>query len=198
MNKKFITVSISIFLFSLIFILGFKFILGDKLLYTDSTEEAFNSDEPIIKYSGFEEDENIYKIKVNIKNNSKYYASLYDLNLKFSYNTEDNIIFSSDNATPVFRGSDNKEREYILNFKEGDKYNFSSYLDPNEEREYIFEISKGLKFDKEVFDTNRMSISYGVNYFKYKIKSNTVIIGVGSIGASERIDNSTEPYIIEW
>lgn len=67
MNKKFITVTTSIFLFSLIFILGFKFILGDKLLYVDSTEEAFNSEGPIIKYSGFEEDENTYKIKVNIK-----------------------------------------------------------------------------------------------------------------------------------
>lgn len=198
MNKKFIKVSISIFLFSFIFILGFKFTLGDKVLYVDSTEEAFNSEGPIIKYSGFEEDENVYKIKVNIKNNSKYYVSLNNVNLEFSHNTKDKSGFSSNNATPVFKGYDNTEREYLMNYKPGDgEYNFSSFLKPNEEREYVFAISKGLKFDKEFFDTNRMSISYGVNYFKYRIGNDTVIGNAFSRGASEFIDNSTMPFTIE-
>ncbi|WP_322388413.1 hypothetical protein, partial [Clostridium perfringens] len=155
-------VSISIFLFGFIFILGFKLILGDKLLYVNSTEEAFSSEGPIIKYSGYEEDENTYKIKVNIKNNSKYYASLNNIDLLFSHNTKDKSGHSSNAATPVFKGYDNTERKYLLNFKPGVEENtFSPYLAPNEEREYVFEISKGLKFDKEVFDTNRMAISYG-------------------------------------
>ena len=73
----------------------------------------------------------------------------------------------------------------------------SIILDLNEEREYVFARSKGLKFDKEFFDTNRMSISYGVNYFKYRIGNDTVIGNAFSRGASEFIDNSTMPFTIE-
>lgn len=194
MNKKFITVSISIFLLSFIFILGFKLILGDKLLYANSTEYV---EGPIIKYSGFEEDENIYKIKVNIKNNSKYYARVNNINLQFSYNTKDKSGYSTNDASPLFKGYDNTEREHLLNYMPGDEYSFSSFLNPNEEREYVFEISKGLKFDKEVFDTNRMAISYGVNYFKYRIRSNSVIGDAGSIWASKPLDSLAEPFTIE-
>lgn len=194
MNKKFITVSISIFLLSFIFILGFKLILGDKLLYANSTEYV---EGPIIKYSGFDEDENIYKIKVNIKNNSKYYARVNNINLQFSYNTKDKSGYSTNDASPLFKGYDNTEREHLLNYMPGDEYSFSSFLNPNEEREYVFEISKGLKFDKEVFDTNRMAISYGVNYFKYRIRSNSAIGDAGSIWASKPLDSSAEPFTIE-
>lgn len=192
MNKKFIKVSISIFLFSFIFILGFKFILGDKVLYNDSTEEAFNSDGPIIKYSGFEEDENIYKIKITIKNNSKYYASLN--NIKLQFQNSSNYLGS---ANPIFEGYDSDYREFLSNFKPGEKENFSSFLSPNEEREYAFEIAKGLKFDKEVFDTNRMSISYSVNYMKYKINNNTFLGNAWSRSSTEFIDNSAMPFTIE-
>ena len=77
MNKKFILVSLSIFVLSFVFILGFKFILGDKVLYEDAV--IFAQGQPIIKYVGFEEDENVYKIKISIKNSTDYYASFNNI-----------------------------------------------------------------------------------------------------------------------
>lgn len=191
MNKKFILVSLSIFILSLGFILGFKFILGDKVLYSNSMN--YDQGKPVIKYVGFEEDENIYKIKVSIKNNSEYYASFYDINLQFSNRSS---VYLG-NASPIFKGYDNTEREYLLNFEPGDKDTFSSYFAPNEEREYVFEISKGLSFGKEVFDTNRMTISYNAQYFKYRFGSKTVVSNVFSRSSVEFIDNSKDPYTIE-
>lgn len=195
MNKKFTSISLMIFIISVIFILGFKFILGDKVLYNNAID--FDNGEPIIKYSGFEEDENIYKIRVSIKNNSDYYASFNNINLQFSYNTRNKSGYSSNNAVPIFNGYDNTEKEYLLNFKPGDKRTFSSYFGPNEEREYVFEISKGLKFDEQIFDTNSMTISYSIQYFNYRINRNTVIGSAFSRSGAKHIDASLEPFIIE-
>ena len=190
MNKKFILVSLSIFVLSFVFILGFKFILGDKVLYEDAV--IFEQGKPIIKYVGFEEDENIYKIKISIKNNSEYYASFNNISLQFLNNSS---VYLGD-ANPIFNGYDSGLREYYNNYKEGmDEY--SSFLDSKEEREYVFEISKGLTFDKKVFDTNQMIISYNVNCYKYKINKNTVVGNTFSMGGSKSIDNSIYPYTIE-
>jgi len=186
MNKKFILVSLNIFILSLIFILGFKFILDDKVLYKDSMN--YDQSDPTIKYVGFEEDENVYKIKVSIKNNTEYYASFNNITLNFSGNSQ---------GQPTFSGYDNDERKALLDYKEGDKHDFSFYFGPNEEREYVFEISKGLKFDKEVFDTNRMTISYNVQYFKYRINKSTVAGNAFSSSSVKFIDNSIDPYTIE-
>ncbi len=186
MNKKFIYMSLSIFILSLIFILGFKFILDNKVLYEDSMN--FDQGKPIIKYIGFEEDDNFYKIKVSIKNTMDYYASFHNLSLQFAGRSQ---------GAPTFSGYDNTEREYILNLKPGDKYNFSGYFGPKEERNYVFEISKGISFDKEGFDTDKMTIIYNVQYYKYKINNNTVIGGAFSSSATEFIDNSIAPYTLE-
>lgn len=186
MNKKFISISLSIFIFSLFFILGFKFILGDKVLYIDSTN--YEQGEPIIKYVGFEEDDSFYKIKVSIKNTTNYIASFQNVDLQFSRGLQ---------GTPIFNGYDNTERQYILSLKQEDKYEFSRYFGPQEEREYVFEISKGIKFDKEIFDTNKMTIRYNVQYYRYKINNNSVIGGAFSSSATEFIDNSIDPYTLE-
>lgn len=190
MNKKFILVSLSIFILSFVFILGFKFILGDKVLYEDSVN--YEQGEPVIKYVGFEEDDYFYKIKVSIKNNSEYYASFNNISLQFS---DSSSVYLGD-ANPVFKGYDSGLREYYNNYKEGmDEY--SSFPASKEEREYVFEIPKGLSFDKEVFDTNRMTISYNVQYFKYRFGSKTVFNNVFSRSSVEFIDNSIYPYTIE-
>lgn len=189
MNKKFILVSLSIFIISLIFILGFKFILGDKVLYEDSMN--FDEGKPVIKYTGFEEDENIYKIKVSIKNNSKYYANFVDINLQFS--SESGYI---GNANPIFKGYDNKLRESFNTYNEGREV-VSSFLDPEEEREYIFEISKGLRFNKETFDTNSISISYDVRYFKYRLNESTVFFSTTNRTGTEYIENAIDPFKID-
>lgn len=186
MNKKFISICLSIFTLSLVFILGFKFILGNKILYNDTVN--FDEGKPVIKYTGFEEDENIYKIKVSIKNSTDYYASFNNISLNFSGNSQ---------GQPTFSGYDNDERKALLDYKEGDKYTFSHYFEPKEEREYVFEISKGLSFNNEVFDTNRMTILYNAQYFKYSINRNTVVGSAFSSSGVEFIDNSLEQFTIE-
>lgn len=177
MNKKFIIVSISIFLFSFIFILGFNFILGDKVLYSNSVD--FEQGVPVINYVGLEEDDNIYKIKISIKNTSDYYASFNNISLQFTGTYQ---------GAPIFNGYDNDERKAFINHKPGDKYNYSSFFDPNEEREYVFEVSKGISFDKEVFNSKNIDIGYSYQLYKYRVNNNTVI-GSGASGAgSKRIE----------
>ncbi len=183
MNKKYINIISSIFIISLFFILEFKFILGDKVLYIDSTN--FDKGDVIIKYIGFEEGEDTYKIKVSIKNNSDYYANISNLTLNF---------IGGSNGNPEFRGYDNDERQALINYKQGDKYNFSPYFDANEEREYAFEISKGLSFNKEDFDTNKINIAYNATFFRYRINKNSLMGSVFSRGGTARLDNSVDPY----
>lgn len=81
--------------------------------------------------------------------------------------------------------------------EDGDKYTFSHYFEPKEEREYVFEISKGLSFNNEVFDTNRMTILYNAQYFKYSINRNTVVGSAFSSSSVEFIDNSLDPFTID-
>ena len=177
MSRKYIVITSSIFIISLFFILGFKFILGDKVLYSDSVD--FDQGEPVINYIGVEEDENVYKIKISIKNNSKYYASFYNITLQFTGISQ---------GAPTFTGYDNDERKAFINHMPGDEYNYSSFFDPNEEREYVFEVSKGLSFDKEVFDFNSLDIFYNYQFYKYRINNNSVI-GAGINGfRSKRLE----------
>lgn len=100
------------------------------------------------------------------------------------------------NANPIFKGYDNKLRKFLKNHNEG-RAVVGSFLDPMEEREYIFEISKGLSFDKEVFDTNVMSISYDARYYKYKLNERMVLSSTYTSGRRELLDNSLEPFRID-
>lgn len=177
MNRKYIIISLSIFIVSLLFILGFNFILGDKILYSDSFN--FNDGIPEINYIGLEEDENLYKVKVSIKNNSDYYASFNNISLQFTGTSQ---------GAPTFNGYDNDERKALINYKSGDKYNYSFYFDPNEEREYVFEVSKGISFDKDVFNSKNIDMGYSYQLYKYRINSNTVIGRGQSGGGSRRIE----------
>ena len=178
-------------MFLFISLLGFTFIFGDKKAdyqgYIDVPKVS-------ISYSGFEEDEDKYKIKVSIKNNSKYYGILGDIKLKFQNNSN---YGSSINSGPIFEGYDLKQREYFDNYEEGGKDYYSSFFDPSEKKEYIFEIPKGLSFDEKVFDTNRMMIFYNIEYFKRRIKENAISGRIKMEGSIEIIDNSVDPYIID-
>ncbi|WP_294167898.1 hypothetical protein [uncultured Clostridium sp.] len=177
MNRKYIIVSLSIFIVSLAFILGFNFILGDKVLYINSVD--FDHGVPVINYVGLEEDENSYKIKISIKNNSNYYASFNNISLQFTGTSQ---------GAPTFSGYDNDERKALINHKPGDKYSYSSFFGPNEEREYVFEVSKGISFDKEVFNSKNIDIGYSYQLYKYRVNNNTVI-GAGTSGTgSKRIE----------
>ncbi len=196
MNKKFIKVSIGIFISVFIFILGFKFILGDKLLFHQGSDEAFNSSNPIVKYVGFEEDENILKIKISIKNNSKYIANVNEATIRFGIlpnSVNDSTVSSLSN--PIFKGYDNDFKK-IADDNSIKIKNFDVAIYPGEEREYAFEVTKGVHLDKKVFDTNKMYVSYNINYYKYKIKG-TFLGNAMSTGGGERLDNSSNPYVIE-
>ena len=181
MNKKYIIVSLTIFIVSLIFIFSFNFLLGDKVFYNNAIN--FEEDVPVIKYIGVEEDNNVYKIKVSIKNNSKYYATFDNISLKLG---------GAIQGEPMFDGYDNNQREALMNHREGDKYNYSYYFNPNEEREYVFEISKGLKFDKYKFSSKEMDVHYSYKLYKYR-SNNNMVIGNGQSGAgSRRIETNIE------
>ena len=190
MNKRFIKVSLGIFIFLFISLLGFTFIFGDKKAdyqgYVDVPKAS-------LSYSGFEEEEDKYKIKITIKNNSKYYGILKDVKLKFQTNSE---YGSYTNSGPIFGGYDLKKREYFESNEEGERVNYSVFFEPSEKKDYIFEIPKGLSFDENVFDTNRMKISYNIEYFKRRIK-NGVAVRINMHGSEEILDNSIEPYQIK-
>ena len=191
MNKKFLKVSLGIFILLFISLLGFKFLYGDRKIYSDGLIEIPKAS---IKYSGFEEDENNYKIKVSIKNNSKYYGSLRDIKLNFQNNSG---IGVATNSGPTFRGYEIIERGAFGNYEEGIGEHSSPFFDPSEEKLYVFEIPKGLSFDKEIFDTNRIGIAYSIEYFKYRHKENVVSVNVNLEGSVIYIDNSIEPYEIK-
>lgn len=191
MKKKFFKVSLGIFMFLFISLLGFKFLYGDRKIYSDGSIKV---PEASIKYSGFEEDENNYKIKVSIKNNSKYYGSLRDIKLKFQ-NYSWNV--TSTNSGPTFGGDKLVERESFENYEEERKEYSSPFFYPSEEKLYVFEIPKGLSFDENVFDTNRMGIYYSIEYFKYRPKENAVSVNINMEGSVKFIDNSIEPYEIK-
>ncbi|MDU5106824.1 hypothetical protein [Clostridium sp.] len=191
MKKKFFEVSLGIFMFLFISLLGFKFLYGDRKIYSDGSIKV---PEASIKYSGFEEDENNYKIKVSIKNNSKYYGSLRDIKLKFQ-NYSWNV--TSTNSGPTFGGYKLVERESFENYEEERKEYSSPFFNPSEEKLYVFEIPKGLSFDENVFDTNRMGIYYSIEYFKYRPKENAVSVNINMEGSVKFIDNSIEPYEIK-
>ena len=191
MNKKFLKVSLGIFMFLFISILGFKFLYGDRKVYSDGLIEIPKAN---IKYSGFEEDENNYKIKVSIKNNSKYYGSLRDIKLNFQKYSGNGIV---NNSGPTFGGYEILERGTFENDKEGIVEHSSPFFDPSEEKFYAFEIPKGLSFDKEVFDTNRMEIYYNIEYYKYRHKENAVSVNINFEGSVIYIDNSIAPYEIK-
>lgn len=191
MNKKFFKVSLGIFMFLLISLLGFKFLYGDKKTHLDGLIKVSESS---TRYLGFEEDDYKYKIKVGIKNNSKYYGIIRDIKLQFQ---PDSKNVSSISLGPIFVGYDLKGSDYFNNYEEGEEYYYSAFFDPGEEKQYIFEIPKGLSFDKKVFDTNRMGISYNIEYFKYRPKDNAVSGYINLEGSVRTIDNSIDPYEIK-
>ncbi len=190
MNKKFIKVSLGILIFLFISLLSFTLIFGGKKAdyqgYVDVPKAS-------LSYSGFEEEEDKYKIKITIKNNSKYYGSISDIKLKFQTNSN---YGSYTNSGPIFGAYELNEKEYYDNYEEGEKEYYSVFFNPSEKRDYIFEIPKGLSFDEKVFDTNRMMISYNIEYFKRRIK-NGVSGRIKMEGTVEILDNSVEPYVIK-
>lgn len=189
MNKKFIKISFGILTSVFFIVLAFKVILKDKVLLIQSTDYLFENARPTIEYKDFEEKEDLYKIIISIKNNTEYYTSINEIFLQFECKMPNSSLY--------FRGYDLEERKFFENYSGKSDEDFSPYLAPYEERKYAFEISKGLTFDEDVFDTNKMNISYNINYYKYRFSSNTLFGGVMSHGGGEHIDNQNKPFIIE-
>ncbi len=191
MNKKFFKVSLGIFMFLFISLLGFKFLYGDRKTYFHG---AINVPESSTRYLGFEEDDYKYKIKVGIKNNSKYYGIISDIKLKFQLESRNGDSIS---LGPIFEGYDLKMREYLNNYEDRQEENYSIFFSPSEEKEYIFEVPKGLSFDKEVFDTNIMMINYNIKYLKRKHNNNAVSGEINFKSTTDVINNSIEAFNIE-
>ncbi len=190
MNKRFMKISLGIFLFLAFSLLGFKFIFGNKKIYSDG---IVNVPDSSIRYEGFEEDEENYIIKISFKNNSKYYGIIREAKLQFQRDSKHGF---SNNTGPIFEGYDLKSREYFDNYKDGEEV-YSPFLNPYDKNIYFFEIPKGLSFDEKVFDTNRIIISYNIEYLKYKTKNNAVTGRITTKGGFEFLNNSLYPYRIQ-
>ncbi|ATD54469.1 hypothetical protein [Clostridium chauvoei] len=176
MNKKFLMVSISIFLSIMIFIGFSKVILKDKESWINSSEKYFFNMKPTIKYEGYEEEDGNINIKISFKNNFNGIASIDDL--KLSFGSKKNLS----NGEFSFKG-----------FNEGwrsDFYNYKNGIDREEESVYVFQIPKGIKFDEDYFDLSYMNISYNVQYFRFRIGSNALLGMMGSTGGSLSIENT--------
>ena len=176
MSKKFLIVSISIFLGIMIFIGFSKEILKDKENWSNSSEKYFSNMKPTIKYEGYEEEEENIKVKISFKNNFKGIANINDM--KISFNSKK----KSTNTEFYFQGYDEQWRTEFENYKNG--------IDRGEKSIYVFDLPKGIKFDENYFDLSYMNISYNAHYFRFRIGRNALLGMMGSTGGSWSIENT--------
>lgn len=192
--KRFIKISVFMITIFCVFLWGFRVIAGKTLIKNNANDDLFETFAAEVKYIGFKDYDNVTVIRVEMKNNSDYYASFNNLSIVFSEERK-NISQNNDNyyinsAVAAFNGQDLSYE--IENYKE-----YSSYLNPGESREYEFAIPKGVNFDKEIYDTNKFRVTYSATYYKYRINKNSLINLVGSHGGGENLDNYKDPYIID-
>ena len=191
MSKKFLKITMLMTLIFFVFLITFKSLTGKIVTRDNANDNLFDICEAIVKYDGFEENENMTTIKVSIKNNSDFYASVNNVYLKFSsysyvINEEG---WTTNLPSPQFEGMDSlwKDEDYS-----------SYYINPGETKIYEFEIAKGISFDKKYFDTNRFAISGNIQFYKYKLNDNTVAKLVGNrSGGLEFLNNDKDPYLID-
>ena len=191
MSKKFLKITILMTLIFFVFLITFKSLTGKIVTKDNANDNLFDICEAIVKYEGFEEDENMTTIKVSIKNNSDFYASVNNVYLEFSsssYSINDEG-WTTNLPSPKFEGMDSlwKNQDYS-----------SYYINPGETKIYEFEIAKAISFDKEYFDTNRFAISGNIQFYKYKLNNNAVAKLVGNrSGGLEFLNNDKDPYVID-
>lgn len=190
MNKKFFKLVILMTIIFIAFLITSKVLTGKILRKVYSTDKLFDSYDIDMEYKGFEEDDYNTIIKIDIKNNTKYYGSINNLDLRFSgvaMANQDNE-YNTVKGVPSFQGQFYYGEEF---------YDYSHYFAPWETREYRFVIPKSINFNKKYFDTNRFSIGYNVGFYKYQINKNSVFKLLGSRGSSINLENSKEPYVID-
>lgn len=174
MNKKFIKISLIICI-PIILLIAF-FATTVKSINDETFEES--EEKIVIEYNDYKEKKNRYVISVLVKNNSKDIASLNDMELSFDYkfDNEDNI---DENGYYL------QNSVYIKGF-EVDCFDDNKIygIDPGCEEEITFEIPKGIKFDEEVFDLERPTINYNVNFYKFRTGSRSLMLGSGGMGGS--------------
>lgn len=194
MRKRFFKITIIMTLVFIISLSIFEALTGKIVTKIDANDKLFDIYEAIVKYEGFEEDENMTTIKVSIKNKSNFYASINNVYLEFS---SSNYVINDEGwqtnlPSPKFTGQDalfNIEDEY---------QNYSHYFNPGEIKVYEFEIANAINFDKEYFDTNRFTIYGDMQFYKYKLNDNAVAKLVGSrSGGLEFLNNDKAPYEID-
>lgn len=170
MDKKFIKV-VGIILTSLILFIGLSsFITKDNKF---GEEDSSKSMRTTIVYKSSEVNNNNKIITILVKNNSDNIASPGEFKLSFD---------------SVEGNSDFYIRGYEKSFFEEDIENRKMGIDPGEEIEVIFKIPNGIEFDEDVYDLKNASISYDINYYKFRVKSNSLFLGVGGEGGSHSVN----------
>lgn len=191
MKKKFLKVTLLMTIIFSLFLMSFKSLTGKVLTKGDSSNELVNMNQAILKYEGFEENENMTIIKVSMKNNTDFYASINNVYITFhssSYKIN-NEGWERNLPSPEFKGMDSLWR----------KEDYSSYyINPGETKIYEFEIAKGINFDKDYFNTNEFSFSADIQYYKYKLNDNMVAKLVSNrSGGLGSLSNEKDPYVID-
>lgn len=174
MNKKFILVSLSIFLTITILFGLSKVVFGDKITFSDAIE--FYDDKPIIEYVGNEKTEEGYNVTISIKNTLNSIMTINDLELNLL-----NDIYIKGINEEIFANG---------NIKYG--------IDGGEVVEYVFKIPNGIKFDKKIFDINEMHISYNVTMYKYRTSRNSLMIPTGSVGGGTIITGDLDSSLFQY
>jgi hypothetical protein len=170
MNKKFIKV-VGIILISLTLFIGLSsFITKDNKFGEDV---SYENTRPTFTYKSSEVEDNNKVITILVKNNSNDIASPGEFQLSF-----DSMNGSSDFYI----------RGYEKSFLEENIGDIKRGIDPGEEIEVIFKIPNGIKFDEDVYDLKIATISYDINYYKFRVKNNGLFLGVGGEGGSHNIN----------
>ena len=172
---KFIKIAIGIFTILFSVLLGFKMILGEHILASERYSVMNSEDGFYIEYKESVENEDGKAIVVTVKNNSKDYISINNLELSF-----ENNINSIDNVK--FQGILKEEYDNL------DGYNRRYGVDPGEQSEYIFIIPKGIDFDSSIIDLNRIKISYNISYYKFRTGDNSFFLGTSSSGGTNNVN----------
>ena len=172
---KFIKIAIGIFIILFCVLIGFKIILGEHILASERYSVINSEDGFYIEYKEISENEDGKAIVVTVKNNSKDYISINNLEMSFENNT--NSI-----AELKFPGILREEYDNL------DGYNRRYGIDPGEEKEYIFIIPKGVDFDSNIIDLSRIKISYNISYYKFRTGDNSFFLGTNSSGGTNSIN----------
>lgn len=176
--RKFIKVSLYIFILLWAFIFGSKIFFKDMIHSNDYGE--INRREIKINFESQREGKNGTYVKLKVINNSRYVFLLSDAKLEFpNYNNEGDVDLILE--LNLYKPYEDENEEIMVDGIE--KYG-ESYM--------TFLIPKGVSLDKSYFDLNAISVKYdGIYKVDIPILENKYLV-IGNNSGNYQIENSKE------